>query len=76
MTYKDIMEKIAKMTSEQQACSPTVLLMDSDEVISVMDFVGNWNMEIPLTGTEGEMLGVDQVDGVLDKDHPYFIIAF
>lgn len=76
MTYKDIMDKIAQMTQEQQKCSPTVLLMDSDEVIPIMDFVGDWKMEIPIDGTEGEMLGVDQVDGVLDEDHPYFTIAF
>lgn len=76
MTYKDIMEKIAKMTPEQQNANPTALLMDSDEVIPIMDFVGDWRMEIPLAGTTGEMLGVDQVDGVLDNDHPYFTIAF
>lgn len=72
MTYKEIAKQIAEMTPGQQECDASVLLMTHDEVIPVMDLVDNWDV----SSSTKKAMGIDQVDGVLDKDHPFFTIDF
>jgi hypothetical protein len=71
MTYKDIMNKIGTLSPEQKNCDASVLLMNSNEVIPVLDFVGSWQ-ETP----DIQLVGIDQVDGILDQNHPFFTIDF
>ena len=76
MTWKDLAKKINDMTDEQQYTDVTVLLMNSDEVLGVMDFICcDWQ------GSDakfviGQELRIDQVAGVLDNGHPYLIVDF
>lgn len=72
MTYKDIMEKIGSMLPEDQDKDASVLLMGTDEVIPLLDFVTTWNV----SKADQIAMGIDQVDGVLDYGHPFFTIDF
>lgn len=68
MTYRQLLEKLKAMSDEQlDGMDVTVFLMETDEVFPVTDFVTDWS-------TDREAKGVDQVEGVLDDDHPYLIV--
>jgi len=69
MTWKQLSDKILAMPQEQQETDLSVLLMTTNEVMPVIEFVTDWS-------TERESKGVDQVDGVLDNDHPYLTVDF
>lgn len=70
ITYKQIGDMINKMTVDQKWCDVTVLLMNEDEVFHVSNLVVDWDK-----GSEkGYASGVDLVDGVLDENHPFFIV--
>lgn len=68
MTYRELAEKINGLSTDQQGCNVNVLLMDSNEVAPVMDFVTDWTVE-------RDAKGVDQVEGILDNGHPYLTVA-
>ncbi len=71
MKYEDLYQALAKMPEESRKnLDVTVLAMDTDEVIPVMDFVTDWESE-----ENWEGLGIDQVKGILDDGHPYLTIA-
>lgn len=71
MTYRQLAQAISWMTDEQKDSDVTVLLMNEDEVYGACDFVRNWpDPKSP----EGQEQGVDQVDGVLDPNHPYLTV--
>ena len=72
MTYKDLLAQIQYMTKDEQNKDVTVLLMDTDEVVPVCDFVTEWNV----TKIHRDNFCIDQVEGVLDDGHPYFTVAF
>jgi len=72
MTYKEIAKQIAEMTPEQQDCDASVLLMTHDEVMPVMDLVTNWDV----SRATKQAMGIDQVDGVLEDNHPFFTVSF
>jgi len=77
MTWKDLAKKINDMTDEQQYTDVTVLLMNSDEVLGVMDFYlfAIWQGSDAKFAI-GQELRIDQVAGVLDNGHPYLIVDF
>lgn len=70
MKWKQLAALIAAMPEEQQETDATVLLMDSDQVCPVMDFVTSW-----LLHPNREAVGIDQVEDVLDHEHPYLTVA-
>ena len=72
MTYDDIAKKIAQMTPEQRQCNPAVLLLNTDETMPVLDFVTTWKVG----PADRQAMGIDQVDGVLDDEHPFLTIDF
>lgn len=69
ITYRQLRDQINSLPEDQLDNHASVLVMDSDEVLPVMDFVTNWN-------EEREEHGVDQVEGILDDGHPYLTIEF
>ena len=69
MTYRNLKQQLDSLNKTQLDQDVTVLCMNSDETIPVMDLVADWTVE------RGEQ-GVDQVKGVLDQGHPYLTIAF
>ena len=76
MTWKDLVEKINEMNSEQQHTDVTVLLKQTDEVFPACDFVsfdwtGGYAGSVP-----HPIKGVDQVTGVLDNGHPFIVVDF
>ena len=69
MTWKDLAKQINDMTEEQQNTDVTVLLMNSDEVFGVLDFVTvDWHDDDVLSES-GYTFGLDKVSGVLDEGH-------
>ena len=69
MTYKDLRDILDRLPQDKLDCDVTALLMDSDEVVGVMDFVTTWKDEC-------ELKGVPQVEGILDEGHPYLTISY
>ena len=65
MQYRELLEKLSKMTPEQLDLDVSVLLIETDEVFAVANLVTEWS---PQEGT------VEQVQGVLDDNHPYLTI--
>ncbi len=72
MTYREIAKQIANMTAGQRDCDAAVLLMTTDEVMPVMNLVDNWDV----SSSTKKAMGIDQVDGVLDDDSPFFTISY
>ncbi len=70
MTYRELRDILNNLVGKEWLdADVTMLLMDSDEVMPVMDFVIDWK-------TEKKEKGVEQVEGVLDDGHPYFTVAY
>lgn len=72
MTYRNMVKLASQMNDEQLDSDVTVLLMNSDEVVPVSDFVSNWDTML----NHREEVGLDQVSGILDENHPYLTVAF
>lgn len=71
LTYKDMADKISKMSQDQQQQDVTVLLTGTGEVYKVDKFVTH--------KCDGKSLRIQeqtvaQVDGILDKNHPYITV--
>ena len=71
MTYRKLRFMLKNLSEEHLDDDVTVLLMETDEIVPVMDIVmsEDWS-----NISEKESLGLDQVDGVLDYGHPYLTI--
>ena len=76
MTWKELADRISKMTEEQQETYVTVLLMNTDEVFGVIDFVDEEWDEVLADSDFGKESGIDQVIGVLDNGHPFIVVDF
>jgi hypothetical protein len=80
MTYKQLAEKILAMPAEKQENDVSILLMDSDEVVEIFDFVDDWvEIDVPdkdERGSDYYARGINQVAGILDDGHPYITVAF
>jgi len=76
MTYRELAKEIEAMKREQQDCDVSIVLLDTQESIPVIDFVWNWVSpgDNPEYDDEDIALGIDIVDGVLDEGHPYITI--
>ena len=75
MTYKELAEKILALSDERQQDDVSILLMNTNEVFGIMDFVTNWEDEDADTLT-GQACGIDQVAGVLPENNPYMTVDF
>jgi succinyl-CoA synthetase beta subunit len=71
MTWRELANRLVDLNEEQLNSDVTVLCMNVGECYPVMDFVKHWS-EIP--ANDREVVGLDQVEGVLDDNHPYFTI--
>ncbi len=69
MTWNDLARNIAAMTAEQRGTDVTILLMNSNEIIAATDHVRDWSKN-----PDPRAVGLDQVDGILDYDHPYLTV--
>lgn len=77
MKYKELKEQLENFTEDQLNSDIAVALLNSDEVIPVINHVLYWkSKDIEEYNDNDWSNGLDIVDGVLDEDHPYFTIAF
>ena len=76
MTWKQLSDKILTLPQEQQETDLSILLMTKDEVMPVIDFVTDWGAGSRLSDADIAAMGVSQVDGVLDENHPYLTVDF
>lgn len=71
MTYRKLKEELEKLNEEQLDSDLTVMLIDGPniDVYPMQIFVSKWpdNLE------DGWDLYLDEVNGVLDDNHPFFI---
>lgn len=82
MTYEQLKEQLESLNKTQLQQDVSVLLMNSDEVCPVCDFVGDWPEEVldvqgqPINDYAADCaaVGVHQVEDVLDDNHPYLTI--
>ena len=65
MTYREFIEEAKRLNDEQLDTDLTVVLLSEDEVYPVA-FVPAW--------TNLSKTVLDTVDGVLDYDHPFFLL--
>lgn len=85
MTYRELKKQLEYMSEAKLDLDITVVLLDSTEIIPVVDHILNWespDWELRRLG-DGEKYtdheyaaGINIVDGGLDEDHPYFTIAY
>jgi hypothetical protein len=78
-TYKQLAERILAMPAEAQENNVSILLMDSDEVMPMLDFVDDdWAATDVPDEQDSDYFarGINQVAGVLDDGHPYITVAF
>ena len=80
LTYRKLRDMLSQIPEEHIDDDVTVLVNDNDdyECCQMTDFVAKWpdpqhNEEEMPVGDYNAML-VDQVEGVLDDDHPYFTL--
>jgi hypothetical protein len=64
MTYKQLKEQIEKMSEEDQELDVTVYATGIDEVFPTPHFVTDWSIE-----RDTDL--IDEVDGILDHNHPF-----
>jgi hypothetical protein len=68
-------EQINNLDVDQQNSDVSIVLLDSTEIIPVLDFVTYWKEKDDYT-EEDLALGLDIVDGGLDADHPFLTVSF
>ena len=66
MQYRELKEKLNKLTEAQLDDDVTLVDLGNTETYPVVDFVTDWN------SPERSELGLDIVDGVLDDGHVFF----
>ena len=76
MTYRDLAKKINAMSADKQDNDISVLLLGSNEVLEIFDFVTDDWTEDDEQNSDYFARGVDKVAGVLDDGHPFLTIDF
>jgi hypothetical protein len=66
MTWKELAERIERMSEENKDKDLSILLLESDEVIPISDFVDDWKDD-----DDGQW--TLQVSGILDEGNPYLV---
>ena len=70
MTYRELRDKLNNYHSDIGLDRDvSVLLMSTDEVHRMIDLVLRWD---DFKGSDAEAVGLHQVVGILDYDHPFF----
>jgi len=73
MTYRQLLNRINDLPMEHLDDNVTILLLDTDEIHGASNFVPPVNWE-EADADYRMCVGLDQVNGVLDKGHPYITV--
>ena len=71
MTHRDLLKKLSTLSEEQLDTDLTVVLLDTEEVYPVIDFITTWEV----FAEDSAAKGIDIVDEVLDDEHPFFTVT-